>query len=700
MFPKRLLAIGLFAAVLIHGGLARGQWVQTNGPCGGDASCFAMMGTYIFAGAYDAGVFCSTDSGSSWKTIKNFSGVDCLVVLGSTIVTATYDGLYFSTDSGAHWTQSTNIWSSVLAPIVGMVSVGRKLYATQHFDGGGTANYSSLDSGKSWAQDSLPLGGGVFVVRNGTIFAAVDSGIFVSYDEAKTWNMISTKFKDSSVLSLDFLDSTLFAVVSSRSFTHEQLYVSTDKGASWHLTTALPRGIPRFIVECDSLSSLLIVCGDSGLFLSTNNGDMWIDGGFADYYIETAAVLDNALLAATVNGLYRSTDSGSTWKLSGLPSTNIYSMTTQGSNLVAGSFFGFPAANVFFSTDNGSSWTKTSYASMSIGDPVETLAAKGTTIFAPSDDYGLLRSTDSGKTWASLGRNNINSFYCLLINDTTMFAGTDGDEILRSTDGSNWTLLNSGLTNYALNNNVTALTMIGSTMIAATSNAGIFRSPNGGSSWSISNSGLTDTDILALVAIDSIFIAATYPDGVFRSTDFGDTWTWSNDGLKNRYVYDFVMNGANIFAGTDSGVFLSTNNGRNWISANTGLPGSIIHALVINNSNLFAGTDSFGVWRRPLSDFGISSVAQTAPSSPMEIQSYPNPFSQSTTITFTSESQGYADLHVVNLLGAEVAHLFSGELSAGEHSFTWDANGFAPGMYECILRLNGRAERVPMIYSR
>ena len=39
---------------------------------------------------------------------------------------------------------------------------------------------------------------------------------------------------------------------------------------------------------------------------------------------------------------------------------------------------------------------------------------------------------------------------------------------------------------------------------------------------------------------------------------------------------------------------------------------------------------------------------------------YPNPFSQSTEITFTSETSGHADISIVNLLGNEVAHLFSG----------------------------------------
>ena len=84
------------------------------------------------------------------------------------------------------------------------------------------------------------------------------------------------------------------------------------------------------------------------------------------------------------------------------------------------------------------------------------------------------------------------------------------------------------------------------------------------------------------------------------------------------------------------------------------------------------------------------------------IKAFPNPFSQSTTITFTTDAAGYADVSVVNLLGAEVAHLFSGELAVGNHSFSWDADKMsAPrGMYECLVRMNGRVETVPMVFTR
>jgi hypothetical protein len=70
-----------------------------------------------------------------------------------------------------------------------------------------------------------------------------------------------------------------------------------------------------------------------------------------------------------------------------------------------------------------------------------------------------------------------------------------------------------------------------------------------------------------------------------------------------------------------------------------------------------------------------------------------NPFSQSTEITFTSEAAGYADISIVNLLGEQVARLFSGELGAGEHSFLWSTpTGLPDGTYECLVRINGQVD--------
>jgi hypothetical protein len=63
-------------------------------------------------------------------------------------------------------------------------------------------------------------------------------------------------------------------------------------------------------------------------------------------------------------------------------------------------------------------------------------------------------------------------------------------------------------------------------------------------------------------------------------------------------------------------------------------------------------------------------------------------------------SVGYADVSVVNLLGAPVAHLFSGELDTGEHEFAWDASTLSPGSYWCVVRMGDNVERIALSVQR
>jgi hypothetical protein len=216
---------------------------------------------------------------------------------------------------------------------------------------------------------------------------------------------------------------------------------------------------------------------------------------------------------------------------------------------------------------------------------------------------------------------------------------------------------------------------------------------------------------------------------MWRSTDGCRTWTNVTGGLSLNRVTSFATDGKNIIAGTrdadahDTGTFLSTDNGASWQAINRGLfitamphfwgvtYGSDLtfYSLLLKGNDLFAGMES-GVWKTTMSDLlnGTSTVRPTYRQKEL-IAAFPNPFSSSTTISFTPEASGYADVSIVNLLGVEVAHIFSGELAAGEHTFTWDASAGATGgsaaadatgMYECLIRMNGQVETLPVMLLR
>ena len=73
-------------------------------------------------------------------------------------------------------------------------------------------------------------------------------------------------------------------------------------------------------------------------------------------------------------------------------------------------------------------------------------------------------------------------------------------------------------------------------------------------------------------------------------------------------------------------------------------------------------------------------------------QNYPNPFNPVTTITFDLPKSSYVTLTVYNLMGQEVATLVSADQPAGRYTTTWDATGFASGVYVYRLQAGAYSE--------
>ncbi len=85
----------MFAISLIAMKTLFAQWVQTNGPYGGNVGCFAVSGTNLFAGTDYSGVFLSTNNGTSWTEVNSGltnTYVRALAVSGTNLFAGTPGG--------------------------------------------------------------------------------------------------------------------------------------------------------------------------------------------------------------------------------------------------------------------------------------------------------------------------------------------------------------------------------------------------------------------------------------------------------------------------------------------------------------------------------------------------------------------------------------------------------------------------------
>ncbi len=381
-----------------------------------------------------------------------------------------------------------------------------------------------------------------------------------------------------------------------------------------------------------------------------------------------------------------------------------------GTNLFAGT----SDTGVCISTNNGTDWTRVSAGLTHC--PVTALAAISANLFAGLYDYqmtglgGVFLSTNNGTTWSKTSLKNAD-IKAMAVSGTTLWIVTGDNRIMfSSNNGSTWKSSSNGLTSSSLSAIASdgVNVFVGTAVERNTPDVGVFLSTNGGTSWKQSNNGLTNTTIYSLSASGTNVYAGAFigDNAVYASTNSGTQWV--GEGLAGYIGTALAVSGSNLFLATADGidqgsVQLTTNNGTTWMEVNTGLSTAYINAIAIGGSYLFVFSND-GVWRRPLAEMPVDAV-EPSMQAQHAITTYPNPFSQSTQITFTSQAAGYAEVSIVNMLGVEVARLLTGELGAGEHSFLWDCRGAlqcAPtdGVYECLVRMNGQVETLPVVMIR
>ena len=71
----------------------------------------------------------------------------------------------------------------------------------------------------------------------------------------------------------------------------------------------------------------------------------------------------------------------------------------------------------------------------------------------------------------------------------------------------------------------------GATLFAGQLGEGVIQSTDGGATWQVADSGLTNRDVYALTAYGPNLVAGTFGDGLFISSDGGTSWSAVVDAL-------------------------------------------------------------------------------------------------------------------------------------------------------------------------
>jgi photosystem II stability/assembly factor-like uncharacterized protein len=185
------------------------------------------------------------------------------------------------------------------------------------------------------------------------------------------------------------------------------------------------------------------------------------------------------------------------------------------------------------------------------GGSVTALAftANGRTVYAGTQDTGVFKSVDAGRSW-SLTDTRLHG----AVQDLATVPSRNSATVYVATSRGIWKSADAGATWRDLTPNLPGLfeppdvrivvvdPLFPDTVYVSLVGSGaplLFRSTDGGASWQIANTGLTNASAVRAIAVHpgkrGVLFAAT-SDGIFRSNDSGRTWHRS--GPSRNDVFD------------------------------------------------------------------------------------------------------------------------------------------------------------------
>ncbi len=679
----------IFILFLIAVHCSYADWSVTNGPSGGTIHSIVANGTNLYA-ATDAGVFRSTNQGQSWFIVSVMpGGAISLVISNNTIIAASGTaGFFRSSDNGGTWQSDSAIVGGVYSTVA-FAADGQNI--TAQVD---SKEYISADGGVGWTYytpAAYPMN--VFTVSGGNLYGGNEFGVNVSTDHGVTWTTIQLTAK--TVLSLVVNGNVIIAGMDSSAINY-----STNGGKTWEASRVGTRGKDVTTLYQFGMYVFAGTRGD-GIFVTSTNGATWSSENSSMSGTEVlsfASVGTQVFAGLNGYGVVVTPDTNKTWSgvntiLNGMA---INSLTANNGGVYAGTTGG----GVQRTNDNGVTWTS-GYGGMQDTNgyipPVNVLADSGVMLYAGTATRGVYYSSNNGVGWHAVGKGLPGmDIQAIAAKSSYVFAAVAENNVYRASNTTfTWSQSNTELGgDFPF---IYALADAGNGVFAATAGGMMMTSDNGGS-WSIVNNGfpcatcVTKPVTHALIGSGTDVYIAT-DSGVFRSTDNGTSWFLANSGLEGQILTSMTSVAGDVFVGTASGgVFLSSDNGATWTATNTGLIDMSVTALGISNGYLYAAAQGMNsgsaMWQRALADFGIVGVQESKNTIPTELslaQNYPNPFSSTTTISFTADN--VSSLKVYDALGRQVADLTNqvsrmGHISpTGSRTVEFDASALPTGMY-------------------
>lgn len=627
----------------------------------------------LWIGAPAGGLWKSTNGGTSWSTNTDLLTVngcsDLAIDPTNTLVMylATGDGnagdtrsigVLKSINGGASWS-ATGLTNAVTTNflirrlLINPSNTQIILAATS------TGIYRSTNGGTNWTQVTTNSTFDLeFNTANPSIVYSAGTSFRMSTDGGATWTQISNGIPTTGVnrmaIAVSPADQNYVYVLASSSSNSglQGFYRSVSGGTAFtQMTTTLNtlgwsnagtdtggQGWYDLCIAVSPLDKNEVVTGGVNVWRTLDGGVSWAIYGHwtgsgapfthadqHDLEYDASGVLYNA----NDGTVYRRT--GNTWtEISG--NINISQIYRMGMSSLS--------ANLWITghQDNGTSiYNGTAYTAALGGDGMDCFydRTNNNNVFGEYQNGGMQRSTNGGTSWTSATSGLTGTAPWLTIwkqdpqTNNVLYCGRQ-DLFISTNLGVSWSSLAPFTATDAIRE--FAVAPSNSLVIYVLKNSGIYKTVNGGTSWSnVTGSvpvGSGSPDYICIDPTDpnnAWVVLSGYSSGnkVFATTNGGAGWVNFSANLPNLPVNCIVYQpGSNdmVYVGMDVGVYYRDNSQSNWTLYNLGLPNTPISELEITPANpnfIYAATYGRGVWvaslysagNPPTSNFTVSSNA-------------------------------------------------------------------------------------------
>ena len=283
----------------------------------------------IYAGTDSGYIYHSTNTGLTWTTSFVKTGevkqIRSLFIKNDTVFAGLHSdtSLYKSTNHGLTWTVSNNGLTD--NQIMDIDTIGANLYALSR----STGIYISTDCGTSWNSTGFLSYADAMVIIGDTILACFNAGgssyVKRSIDHGTTWTSVVVSNPSFDIVSQDSIVIAGYGQHISRSNRY-------GAGGSWSILDTVTTGLPYQATYAFAVNKTTFFADIStrGIYKSIDRGLTWTYSNLAVPYgtvdFHSIKADGNYIFAGSESGLFVSTNNGNTWNARGLTGKWIYSL--------------------------------------------------------------------------------------------------------------------------------------------------------------------------------------------------------------------------------------------------------------------------------------------------------------------------------------------------------------------------------------